>query len=63
MQEKDTIQYPVYFVSKVLKGAELHYKKVEKLALVVVISASRLRPYFKNLNVIVRSDPPVRQVL
>ncbi|XP_073137071.1 uncharacterized protein [Henckelia pumila] len=37
---------PVYFVSHVLKGAELNYLTQEKLALALVITARKLRPYF-----------------
>jgi len=39
-------QRPIYFVSKVLQGAEWRYQKVEKAALTLVISARKLRPYF-----------------
>ncbi|XP_073129118.1 uncharacterized protein [Henckelia pumila] len=37
---------PVYFVSHVLKGAELNYLTQEKLTLALVITARKLRPYF-----------------
>ncbi|XP_073152133.1 uncharacterized protein [Henckelia pumila] len=37
---------PVYFVSHALKGAELNYLTQEKLALALVITARKLRPYF-----------------
>ncbi|XP_073152632.1 uncharacterized protein [Henckelia pumila] len=37
---------PVYFVSHALKGPELNYLTQEKLALALVITARKLRPYF-----------------
>ncbi|XP_073121339.1 uncharacterized protein [Henckelia pumila] len=37
---------PVYFVSYALKGAEINYMTREKLALALVITARKLRPYF-----------------
>ncbi|XP_073138811.1 uncharacterized protein [Henckelia pumila] len=41
-----TNHQPVYFVSHALKGAELNYLTQEKLALALVITARKLRPYF-----------------
>lgn len=63
MQEIDTEQKPIYFVSRVLQGAEIRYRKIEKLALALVVTARRLRPYFQTYEVIVRTDQPIRQVL
>ncbi|KAL0456895.1 UNVERIFIED_CONTAM: Retrovirus-related Pol polyprotein from transposon opus [Sesamum latifolium] len=37
---------PVYYISKVLQGTELKYPPIEKLALVLVVAARKLRPYF-----------------
>jgi len=39
-------QKPIYYVSKTLIDAETRYPAMEKLALAVVMSARKLRPYF-----------------
>ncbi|CAA7059566.1 unnamed protein product [Microthlaspi erraticum] len=41
-------QQPVFYVSKTLNDAETRYPTLEKLALAVVISARKLRPYFNH---------------
>ncbi|XP_075475860.1 uncharacterized protein LOC142513968 [Primulina tabacum] len=41
-----SVQQPVYYVSHALKGAEIRYSGLEKLALALVMTARRLRPYF-----------------
>ncbi|RDY13740.1 Retrovirus-related Pol polyprotein from transposon 17.6, partial [Mucuna pruriens] len=53
IQEEGEEQRPIYFTSK----------KIEKAALAVVIASRRLRPYFQNFSIIVRTDLPIRQVL
>ncbi|RDY12073.1 Retrovirus-related Pol polyprotein from transposon 17.6, partial [Mucuna pruriens] len=63
IQEREGTQRPVYFFSKVLQGAELRYQKIEKAALAMVVASRRLRPYFQNFGVIVKTDLPIRQVL
>jgi hypothetical protein len=47
VREDVGIQKPVYFTSKVLHGADERYPRIEKLAFALVVSASRLRPYFR----------------
>jgi len=54
---------PVYFVSKVFKGAELRYQKIERLALAIITTAIKLRPYFQSHKIIVKMNYPVKQVL
>ncbi|XP_016173781.1 uncharacterized protein LOC107616323 [Arachis ipaensis] len=61
--ETDKNQQPVYFVSKSLQNAELRYPRLEKLALALVFSSRRLRPYFQSHTIIVRTGQPLRQVL
>ncbi|RDX92671.1 hypothetical protein CR513_25159, partial [Mucuna pruriens] len=53
IQEEGREQRPVYFTSK----------KIEKAALAVVVASRRLRPYFQNFSIIVRTDLPITQVL
>ncbi|RDX90707.1 rnhA, partial [Mucuna pruriens] len=61
--EREGEQRPVYFVSKILQGPETRYQKIEKAALALVIASRRLRLYFQNFSIIVRTYLPIRQVL
>ncbi|XP_072058029.1 uncharacterized protein [Arachis hypogaea] len=61
--ERSNVQHPVYFVSKTLQHAELNYQRIEKLALALIFSARRLRPYFQSHVIHVRTNQPLRQVL
>ncbi|KAL0439573.1 UNVERIFIED_CONTAM: Transposon Ty3-G Gag-Pol polyprotein [Sesamum latifolium] len=55
--------HPVYYVSKVLQGAEIRYSQIEKLALSLVIAARKLRPYFQSHQIVVLTNHPLKQVL
>nr|XP_025616862.1 uncharacterized protein LOC112709181 [Arachis hypogaea] len=61
--ERNNVQHPVYFVSKTLQHAELNYPRIEKLALALIFSVRRLRPYFQSHVIHVRTNQPLRQVL
>jgi hypothetical protein len=63
VREDEEGQKPVYFVSKVLHGAEQRYQQMEKLAFALVTTARRLRQYFMAHTIVVRTDQPIRQVL
>ncbi|GKA26363.1 reverse transcriptase domain-containing protein [Tanacetum coccineum] len=63
MTERDTIQTPVYFVSRALQGAELNYTPMEKLILALVCAAKRLRRYFQAHPVAVITDQPIKQII
>ncbi|GJW61076.1 reverse transcriptase domain-containing protein [Tanacetum coccineum] len=43
MTERGTVQTPVYFISRALQGPELNYTPMEKLVLLLVFAAKRLR--------------------
>jgi len=62
-EDSEEGERPVYFVSKVFKGAELRYQKIEHLALTIITTARKLRPYFQSHKIIVRTNYPVKQVL
>ncbi|RDX96069.1 Tf2-9, partial [Mucuna pruriens] len=63
IQERDREQRLVYFVSKVLQDLETRYPRIDKVALALITTSRRLRPYFQNFSIIVRTDLPIRQVL
>ncbi|GJR41633.1 reverse transcriptase domain-containing protein [Tanacetum coccineum] len=43
MTERDTVQTPVYFVSRALQGPELNYSPMQKLVLSLVFTAKRMQ--------------------
>jgi len=63
VQDREDKQYPVYFVSRLLHGAEKWYPTLEKAALAIVTSARKLRHYFQSFSVQIKTDLPVKQIL
>ncbi|KAL0454251.1 UNVERIFIED_CONTAM: hypothetical protein Slati_0764300 [Sesamum latifolium] len=63
IREEDEKQLPIYYVSKVLNGAEGRYMSIEKMALALVVTARRLRPYFLSHPIGVKTNTPVKQTL
>ncbi|KAL0313193.1 UNVERIFIED_CONTAM: hypothetical protein Sradi_5718600 [Sesamum radiatum] len=63
LQEKERKQLPIYYVSKVLNGAEERYDPIEKMALALVTTARRLRPYFLSHPIGVKTNTPLKQTL
>ncbi|CAA7057254.1 unnamed protein product [Microthlaspi erraticum] len=61
-EERDE-QKSVYYVTKTLIDAETRYPPMEKLALALVMSASKLRPYFQSHSIVVMTSQPLRTVL
>jgi len=62
-QEIEGTQHPGYFVSRTLQDPETRYQMVEKLALSLVHAARRLRPYFQNHNITVKTDYLIQKIL
>ncbi|GKV19688.1 hypothetical protein SLEP1_g29914 [Rubroshorea leprosula] len=60
VREEAKQQKPIYYISSVLHGAELRYPIAEKVALAVVTSARKLRPYFQSHPIIILTDQPLR---
>jgi len=63
VQEVNGTQHPVYFISRALQDPETRYQIMEKLAISLVHAARRLRPYFQNHNIIVKTDYPIQKIL
>ncbi|XP_064941153.1 uncharacterized protein LOC103974602 [Musa acuminata AAA Group] len=63
VKENSGDQLPVYYVSHMLSGPEERYPPIEKLALALVLSARKLRPYFQAHPIEVITDQPLRLVL
>lgn len=53
----------IYFISRIIKEAEVRYQFVEKVALALVTVARRLRPYFQGYQVVVKIDHPIAKIL
>ncbi|KAJ4764583.1 polyprotein [Rhynchospora pubera] len=56
-------QKPVYFVSRILRDAEIRYPPVEKVAFAVMIASRKLKPYFQAHHIKVLTDMPLRKAL
>ncbi|KAG7533327.1 Integrase catalytic core [Arabidopsis thaliana x Arabidopsis arenosa] len=63
VREDHERQKHIYYVSKTLLDAETHYPAMEKLALAVVMSARKLRPYFQSHTIVVMTSQPIRSIL
>ncbi|XP_071906224.1 uncharacterized protein [Coffea arabica] len=60
---EEGVQVPIYYVSRVLRDPETRYTQAEKLVLALIHAARRLKPYFLDHHVCLRTDQPLRQVL
>ncbi|XP_068484963.1 uncharacterized protein [Phaseolus vulgaris] len=63
VQEAEGEERPIYFVSRTLHSAETRYQMIEKVALALVLTARRMRPYFQNHSITVRTDYPIFKIL
>ena len=63
VKEDGKIQRPIYYVSKVLHGAELNYSKIKKFALALITASRKLRPYFQAHRIEVLTDQPLRNIM
>ncbi|KAL0405116.1 UNVERIFIED_CONTAM: hypothetical protein Slati_3825500 [Sesamum latifolium] len=63
IREEEGKQLPIYYVNKVLNGVEGRYTSIEKMALALVVTARRLRPYFLSHPVGVKTNTPLKQTL
>ena len=57
------IQWPIYYVSKLLHKAKVRYLPSEKVILVVVHAMRKLPHYFQAHTVVVLTQLPLRSVL
>lgn len=46
-----------------LKGSEIRYQKIEKMALIMVITVWKLRHYFQGHHITIKTNYPIKQIL
>ncbi|VFQ85759.1 unnamed protein product [Cuscuta campestris] len=63
VREEEGAQRPVYYVARVLRGAELRYTNMEKTIFAVVCTVKKLTPYFQAHPVHVLSQIPIGTLL
>ncbi|KAL8134680.1 hypothetical protein AgCh_009635 [Apium graveolens] len=63
VKEELKVQKPVYYVSKILHGAELNYSTIEKFALALVMASRKLRPYFQAHQIEVLTNQPLGNII
>ncbi|KAK3021186.1 hypothetical protein RJ639_045564 [Escallonia herrerae] len=63
IREEEGKQRPVYYISKVLQDVKTRYPRIDKVALALVTSARKLRPYFQSHTIVVLTDQPLGKVL
>lgn len=56
VQKTNNAEKPVYFVSKVFRCVEARYQKIEKLVLVIIVMARKLRPYSQGHKIFVKTN-------
>ncbi|KAK3021614.1 hypothetical protein RJ639_045247 [Escallonia herrerae] len=54
---------PPLLTKQVLQDVEMRHPRIDKVALALVISARKLRPYFQSHTVVVLTDQPLGKVL
>ncbi|GJT36872.1 reverse transcriptase domain-containing protein [Tanacetum coccineum] len=63
LAERGKRQVSIYFVIRMLQGAELDYPELEKLILTLVYVARRLRRYFQAHSIQILTKKPIKQIL
>lgn len=63
VQELDDNEKQVYFVSRVFRGAELRYQKIERLSSSLVATTRKLNAYFHGHQIMFKTNYHIHQVL
>jgi len=63
VEEVGQAQKSVYFVSRTLQDAKRRYQTIEKETLALVHTTRRMRAYFQNHPIVVKTNYPSRKVL
>ena len=63
IREDQGEQKPIFYISKRMTEPEIRYTTTEKMALAVVTSARKLRPYFQSHTIEILSNQPLKTVM
>ena len=63
VKEKEKLQKIIYYVSKVLHGAELNYSTIKKIVLAMITTSRKLQPYSQAHTIKILIDQPLRNVI
>ena len=63
VREEGKVQKPVYYTSRVLRGAKGRYPLMEKLAFALITAFRKLRHYFQAHVIIVMTDHPLKKAM
>ena len=53
----------VYYTSQAFQGMEARYPRIEKLALALIVTSRKLRPYFQAHTILVMTDQPLQKAI
>lgn len=56
-------QKPIFYVSKVLKDAEVRYLNIEKIAYALLLAVRKFRVYLESHQGVVMTDQPLKRIL
>ncbi|XP_043815322.1 uncharacterized protein LOC122724430 [Manihot esculenta] len=56
-------QKPIFYVSKVLKDAEVRYLNIEKIAYALLLAVRKFRVYLESHQGVVMTDQPLKKIL
>lgn len=63
VQEENEIDKPIFYLSKILKWAEVRYPKIKKVALALLLVVQKFKVYLENHQRIIVIDQPFRRIL
>ncbi|XP_043812734.1 uncharacterized protein LOC122723698 [Manihot esculenta] len=63
VREEGGEQKPIFYVSKVLRDAEVRYLNIEKLAYALLLAVRKFRVYLKSHQGVVMTDQPLKKIL
>ena len=63
VKEEDKVPRSVYYVSKVLLGAETKHLKIKKLAFVLIMQQEKSTTIFQAHPIAIFIDQPLKQIL
>ncbi|XP_019167796.1 PREDICTED: uncharacterized protein LOC109163501 [Ipomoea nil] len=63
VREEEKLQHPIYYISKLLRGAESRYTPLEKMVYSLITTVRKLFPYFQAHPVEVLTDQPLAGIL